>query len=179
MNVIPPFPHLLAQAGLQGLPFLLIGGHAVFAHGHPRTTLDVDLIIPENSVSAWKNWVELHHYTLLQETPAFLQFQKTCESGPPLDLMKTDPKTYQQLESEHLKQDFAGTTLPVVSLFHLLALKLHSLKSSSRQLSSDLQDILILVRKNRIDPASPRFQDILSQYADTKTKTKVLRLLQE
>jgi hypothetical protein len=93
--------------------------------------------------------------------------------------MKTDPKTYQQLESEHLKQDFAGTSLPVVSLFHLLALKLHSLKNSSRQLSSDLQDILILVRKNRIDPASPRFQDILGQYADTKTKTKVLRLLQE
>ena len=31
--------------GSHGLPVLLIGGHAVVAHGHPPNTFDIDFVI--------------------------------------------------------------------------------------------------------------------------------------
>ena len=44
---MPPldiFQRLRAVADAHSLEFLLIGGHAVNAHGYARTTLDVDLL---------------------------------------------------------------------------------------------------------------------------------------
>ncbi|HOB97575.1 MAG TPA: hypothetical protein PKM43_02370 [Verrucomicrobiota bacterium] len=38
----------LAQRAREGgLAFLLIGGHAVIAHGHPRNTFDLDVAEPQ------------------------------------------------------------------------------------------------------------------------------------
>ena len=36
----------------QGAPYLLIGGYALLAHGYPRATVDIDLLVPSNRAAA-------------------------------------------------------------------------------------------------------------------------------
>lgn len=37
---------LLASLSREGAQYLLIGGYALLAHGYPRATVDIDLIVP-------------------------------------------------------------------------------------------------------------------------------------
>jgi hypothetical protein len=50
------FAEMLAELSAAGAEFLLIGAHAMAAHGHPRATGDLDLWVrpsPENATRVW------------------------------------------------------------------------------------------------------------------------------
>jgi hypothetical protein len=47
------FQTISVAAREQGLGFLLIGGHAVSAHGYSRKTFDLDLLICRDDSKAW------------------------------------------------------------------------------------------------------------------------------
>jgi len=44
---------IAARAATLGLPLLLGGGHAVIAHGYPRSTFDLDLLVRRADRSQW------------------------------------------------------------------------------------------------------------------------------
>ncbi|MFZ4695667.1 MAG: hypothetical protein ACOYMV_11125, partial [Verrucomicrobiia bacterium] len=69
-----PIERLNREARSRGLNFLLIGGHAVNAHGYVRTTFDVDLLIADSQRSAWKILLTELGYTVRHEVDAFVQF---------------------------------------------------------------------------------------------------------
>ena len=51
------FIEMLRELFAAGAEFLIIGAHAVAAHGHPRSTTDIDFWIrptPENARHVWK-----------------------------------------------------------------------------------------------------------------------------
>ena len=53
----PDFAEMLAALSAAGAEFLIIGAHAVAAHGYPRATGDLDIWIrstPENAERVWK-----------------------------------------------------------------------------------------------------------------------------
>jgi hypothetical protein len=41
-----PIQEIAKRASAAGIPFLVIGGYAAFAHGYVRATDDLDLIVP-------------------------------------------------------------------------------------------------------------------------------------
>ena len=43
----PDLSGVIADANKAGLPHVVIGGFAVIAHGHPRSTRDSDLLVPD------------------------------------------------------------------------------------------------------------------------------------
>ena len=174
------FAKLLDEAKGDGLSFLLIGGHAVFAHGHARATLDVDLIVPDTSLLAWKSWATNQGYQPAHETDAFLQFAQVPPGRFPLDLMKADAGTFTKLQAEAREFPFSGVPLPVVGLFHLLALKLHALKTPTRQSfhAQDWADLVTLIRKNRVDLRSPEFQNLMQSHATPQLEARLLAELQ-
>lgn len=43
---------LLASLDREGAQYLLIGGYALLAHGYPRATVDIDLIVPARREAA-------------------------------------------------------------------------------------------------------------------------------
>jgi predicted nucleotidyltransferase len=51
---------LSAAAEAAGLQFLLIGGNAVMSFGSNRTTEDVDLMIDDQHVQNWSDFLETH-----------------------------------------------------------------------------------------------------------------------
>ena len=52
---VNPLETITVRAAERGLPFVLAGGHAVIAHGHPRNTFDIDLIIRRADRAPWED----------------------------------------------------------------------------------------------------------------------------
>lgn len=48
------FRDLLIELSDNGAEFVLVGGHAVAFHGHPRATKDMDVLVRANSSNAEK-----------------------------------------------------------------------------------------------------------------------------
>src|SRR5262249_664844 len=80
-----------------GVPFLVIGGHAVVLHGHLRNTLDLDLLIADSKLAMARAALIKLGYRTYFETDAFLQLQAP-EHLPPLDLMIVDDQTFGRIE---------------------------------------------------------------------------------
>src|SRR5207237_6156115 len=84
MRVLETISHKAAQAGL---PFLIIGGYAVLAHGYIRATADLDLLVPKSRRSEWRALLEELGFSVFQEASSFIQFHPSPEARLPVDLM--------------------------------------------------------------------------------------------
>jgi hypothetical protein len=92
---MPIFASVFVALNEAGVPFLVIGGHAVVLHGHLRNTQD--LLIAESKLAAARAALNDLGYRTYFETDAFLQLQAP-ENLPPLDLMIVDDRTFSRIE---------------------------------------------------------------------------------
>jgi hypothetical protein len=156
---------IAAEASRSGLPFLLAGGHAVIAHGHPRTTFDIDLIVQKADRDAWCALAAALRYDLHSKGPNFIQFDAPGSEGMPLDLMLANQDTFSRLAAEASPAGPELANLPVVSLHHLLALKCHAIKHGhARRIVKDADDVIQLVQANRIDLDAPDIRELILKY---------------
>ena len=169
------FEELVRGAGDAGLAFLLVGGHAVNAYGYQRTTLDVDLLVAESTLDAWRAYWERHGYRCVHATDAFCQFRTEDEQARfPVDLMVVSDETFDKLRSREQRRAVGGATLPVPDPLHLIALKLHALRNEERaRLGKDVSDIGGLISSCGIDTSDVEFRDILERYADEETRREI------
>ena len=49
---MPIFASVFLALNQAGIPFLVVGGHAVVLHGHLRNTFDLDLLMPDSKLVA-------------------------------------------------------------------------------------------------------------------------------
>lgn len=160
----------------EGLEYLVIGGHAVNIHGYLRTTADIDFLILTSSLEPWKIALGRIGYRPIHETIVFAQFESDEEDFMDLDLMMVDESTYSKLWDASELREYGPRKYRVVSLMHLIALKLHALRSEYRDSKGkDYFDILSLIKSHRIDVGSGEFQDILSRYATEDIRRRLTR----
>lgn len=164
---------IAARAGQAGLPFLLAGGHAVIAHGHPRTTFDLDLIVRREDREQWLILVQTLQYSLCHEGPTFLQFNPTNPQLLPLDLMFVNQETFAKLTADAVPGLPSVTTVKIVSLRHLLALKCHAIKHGhAGRIVKDMDDVIRLVQANRVDMNAADVRDLLLKPAQQNCMKK-------
>ncbi len=169
------FGRIQSAALTAGLDFLLIGGHAVNAYGYQRTTIDLDILAKDSQRTGWKEMLDTQGYSLIHETPAFAQFDPPTTAEMNLDLMFVDEATFGKLASDKKVLPVGDTVLPVPSVLHLIALKLHATRAVGRTTAGkDYHDVLNLVQVNQIDVASEPFQDILNRYAPEHVRRRLL-----
>ncbi len=162
-----------AQA--DGREFILIGGHAVNAHGYARTTLDFDFLIPAVDLGAWKDLLAGLGYQPIRETKAFAQFEPVGGGGFRVDLMLVNDATFAKLMAGSEIRSYGGCEIRVAGVLHLIALKLHATRTWDRAVQGkDYYDIFNLIRINHINPGSPEFQTILDRYATPSIKERLL-----
>lgn len=139
----------LAKA--RGLPFLVIGGHAVILHGFPRNTFDLDLMVLREDREQWVEVLkELGHETI-SETPTFLQFESPAQKNLPVDLMLSSPATFEKMAAESLMAHQEGN-IKMVSLRHLVALKSHAVKfGHAGRIEKDVDDLIGLGKANNLN----------------------------
>jgi hypothetical protein len=147
-----PIQKISQKAGEAGIPFLVIGGHAVHAHGYVRTTDDLDLIVPRDQRVRWSSL--LGHFGMMVKNDAatFLQFDPQDGTGTEVDLMFVSNEVFEQLNQAAMEATVEGVGVRVVSLLHLIALKCHSLQhSKTMRRLKDMDDLIQLILINHLD----------------------------
>jgi predicted nucleotidyltransferase len=152
------------KASERNLPFIIIGGHAVMAHGFVRATSDWDLLICKEQAGEWRAAMESLGFGLHFTGATFLQFQPPPGEPAALDLMLVDEKNFEQMLAAASSHEVEGVGIKVVSMHHLFALKCHAFKNNPHRAMKDIDDIVQLVRINKLDLNEPALKSILMKY---------------
>jgi hypothetical protein len=171
---------IAVRAAERGLPFVLAGGHAVIAHGHPRNTFDIDLIIRRADQAVWTDLAHSAGYSFHREGPTFLQFNPPNPQVLPLDLMLVGDDTFAKLMAEAVAAPASAEGAKVVSLRHLLALKCHAIKHGHRgRIVKDADDVIRLALVNKLDLDEPAIRDLFLKHGTAELYEKVRRLCKQ
>lgn len=148
-----------------GLPFLIIGGHAVNLHGYSRFTKDVDLLIKRDLLPQWSELLTKMSFALSNQGATFCQFRNADVNVPSVDLMLVNQQTFEKLSAKAGVETQGGISFPIVAVEHLIALKLHVLKQDlAHRRIKDFLDVVELVRLNGIDLQSTEMREIFERY---------------
>lgn len=169
-----PIQEIAKRAGTAGIPFLVIGGYAVFAHGYVRATDDLDLIVPRGRRVQLGNLLGDLGMTLKNDAVNFAQFDPLDDSGMEVDLMFVSEAVFARLEQAALAATVEGTQVRVVSLLHLIALKCHALQhSQSLRRLKDMDDLVQLILINRLDLNEPELRATILKHGNPETYEKL------
>jgi hypothetical protein len=147
--VDPDFKELLLTFNAHDVDYLIVGAHALAAHGHVRATKDLDVWVRPSRQNAEK---------VLAALSAFgaplgdLNLEDLSRAGtifqigmPPLriDLITAiDGVEFDEAWSERFSTGFGGVPVSVISRHHLIV---------NKTASARLQDLADLERLNSID----------------------------
>ena len=169
-----PIREIAKRAGDAGIPFLVIGGYAVFAHGYVRTTDDLDLIVQRGRRAQLGRLLGDLGMTVKNDAANFLQFDPRDESGMEVDLMFVSEDVFGRLELTAVEATVEGTKVRVVSLLHLIGLKCHSLQhSKSMRRLKDMDDLVQLILINRLDLNEPELRATILKHGNTEIYEKL------
>ena len=156
------------------LPFLVIGGLAVIAHGHPRTTVDLDYLARRADREAWQKVLVEYGYEAGHAHDNFTQFV-SARGWIDLDLMFVNDQTFDKMFAASELKSVGPARVRFPSLEHLLALKLHVLKQNlPHRMLGDLDDIINLVMANRIDLREEKWRQWFTKYGNLDLYEKAL-----
>jgi hypothetical protein len=162
----------------EGVPCVLIGGFAINHYRVSRQTADVDFLITREDFERIVNLLVKAGYkeAVLQEN--FAQLESNSIHLMDVDFMFVDKATLDQIRGEGEKFSIVGEVFTVPSLFHLIALKLHSIKHNPKiRLIKDLPDIIHLMRINEISPKDDKFRELCSKFGTKDLYQKILEAL--
>jgi len=162
------------------LRHLLIGGQALNTYGSPRTTLDVDFLIPEMDRDSWQKILSEEGFTLKNDGGNFRQYAPPYQVDWPLDLMIVNKSTFEKLHSASKPVECLGITTRVPSPEHLIALKVHAIRNgSAARMEKDFPDIVRLARMTKLDPDSAAIREIFDRYGNKELYERFLRATKE
>lgn len=170
---------ILAACQVPGSPpFLVAGGFAVIAHGHPRTTFDLDLAVRRSDHAAWFARFRALNYELFHEQTAFAQFQPRS-GGIHVDLLLLNDHTFAMLLEKSISQHWSGTTARMVALDHLVAMKLHALKHGPpHRYMRDLDDVISLLAAHGINLELEPYKNLCVKHGNHELVAIIKRELQ-
>lgn len=145
------FVDLLAAFNAQGVEYLVVGAHALAAHGHVRATKDLDIWVRPSPANASRVMAALsafgsplHDLTEEDLVHPGLVFQIGV---PPIriDVMnEIDGVDFDAAWPDRLEATFAKLTVPVLSRHHLIA---------NKRASGRLQDLADVEHLERTGPS--------------------------
>ncbi len=134
------------------VPFAIAGAMAANAHGHKRTTADVDVLLhPEGLAAFKKRWSGLGWIDLFEGSKGF----RDTRNNVKVDVLLTGqfpgdgrPKPVV-FPAPELVAEERTDGLPYINLVSLLELKLASGMTAAHR-PRDLDDVIQLIRANRL-----------------------------
>ncbi|MCX6913791.1 MAG: hypothetical protein NT167_12195 [Verrucomicrobia bacterium] len=170
------FQTISQKAGEAGLPFLIIGGYAVMAHGFVRATDDIDLLVQGGRRDQWRRLLEGQGMKMYREAPAFIQFDPPPDGGLPVDLMLVGEEIFEQMRADAEPASVGGVPFGVVSLLHLIALKCHAIQHGKplRRLK-DTEDLIQLIGINHLDLNEPELRATILKHGNQELYEKLQR----
>jgi hypothetical protein len=146
------FRDILLALHAAGAEFVVVGGHAVAYHGHPRATKDLDILVRATNANAKLVYEGLAAFgaplaAFEVSENDFATYDGVLQMGiPPLriDIInRADGISFDQALAEHAAFEIEGRAIPVIGREALLKNKL----ASGRE--QDLADVAALERITR------------------------------
>ena len=165
---------ILRLAAERRLPSLLIGANAIVLLGYIRNTIDLDLLVPEQSRSQWLDLLGALGYRFFHGVSAFAQFEAPDRTGTPVDLMFVDQPTWEKLIGGAKEMSIAGERVLLPQPEYLVALKLHAASSPTRgKPEVDWEDIRQIVQICGLDPDEESFRALILRYGGQDAFTRI------
>jgi hypothetical protein len=159
-----------------GIACVLIGGFAVNYYKYTRQTVDVDFLITNEDFEKILHLLKKAGYKQDYTQKFFTRFKSNKLHLMDIDFMFVDKETLGKIISTGKKIDIAERKFIVPSLFNLIALKLHSIKyNPGLRRSTDLPDILNLIRINKVDFKSGDFKNLCLKYGTGEIYDEISR----
>jgi hypothetical protein len=134
------------------ISFAIVGALAANAHGHKRTTEDVDILVTHEGLAAFKSrWLGLGWVELFPGSKGM----RDTENNVKIDILLTGdfPGDGKPKPIAFPRPDEVGVCdkagIPILGLRHLIELKLASGMTASHRLR-DLDDVMHLIRANNL-----------------------------
>ncbi len=146
------FRDLLMELADAGAEFVLVGGHAVAFHGHPRATKDMDVLIRANTSNAERVYRALAAFGAPLESfevqaKDFASYDGVLQIGLPprrIDIInRADGITFDEAVAEGSGFTLDGRKVPVIGRAALLKNKLATGRTQ------DAADVEALVSQGR------------------------------
>jgi hypothetical protein len=147
------------------VPHVVIGGHAVRAYGYARQTVDFDCMIATESVQALSEFLHKHDYREAGRMASFIRFWHKDRALGDLDVMPVDTDTFAKVSAGSREIDLGGFCVRVPRIAHLIALKLHAIKSNPQRELKDGADIVELLRLRPDEVGDDELKEICGRYA--------------
>jgi predicted nucleotidyltransferase len=141
------FRDLLIELHDAGAEFVVLGGHAVAYHGHPRATKDLDVLVRSSPANAGRVYKALASFGaplgLFEVGEAdFATYDGVLQIGLPprrIDILnRVDGISFDEALAEHESFDVEGRRIPIIGLRALLKNK----RAAARD--QDLADVKAL-----------------------------------
>lgn len=171
------FQTITGKAAKAGLPFLVIGGYAVMAHGFIRATEDLDLLAKASQRARWRELLEGLGMPLHHEGGTFLQFKAPPSGRLPVDVMLVADEVFARMQSTAELMRFESAEVGVVSLIQLIALKCHAIRHADEQLRvlKDMDDLVHLIQLNGLDLRESELRTIILKHGNEDLYEKLQR----
>ncbi|MBN2143799.1 MAG: nucleotidyltransferase family protein [Candidatus Aureabacteria bacterium] len=167
-----PFDFIGDEFRRAGIIHLLIGGYAVNYYKVTRQTADIDFLIATKDLSKIEMILKKFGYQKKSADTLFARFQSD-KYLMDLDFLFVDEETLEGLIKEGAQINIAGNKYILPSLTHLIALKLHAIKSNPEREYRDLPDIINLVKKNHLDSSTAPFRELCLKYGTKQIYEKI------
>ncbi len=129
------------------MPFLLIGGHAVSAHGASRQTGDIDLLVQRSSKDKWAEFFQKIRYKASQDDVRFTRYTPDTIAAWPIDLMYVDDETFSKMLNEAISTEVSSVAIKIASVRHMIILKIHAMKYfQEHRFTKDYSDVIHLMK---------------------------------
>jgi hypothetical protein len=147
------------------IPLLVIGGYALQAYGVTRQTLDVDVLISETNAREMDAALLHVGYSQVARSEIFARYRHPSIVLADVDILYVDSETARKMSQQAKPCTMAETSCLVPALSHLVAMKLHAMRTNPQREPRDFADIVELVRANAGSPGKEDLHRLCTTYA--------------
>lgn len=134
-----------------GARWAVIGGVAMNAYGNARTTFDFDVASEDRCREEILRKLQVEGFRLLNDVPAFSNLLHDDRDLGRLDFLWLDEKTSERVFAESRSLPVKGSSIPVASPEHLVAMKVQAVASKPTRVFRDGADLQFLLEVPGID----------------------------
>ena len=175
MSAQVPFSYVADACKEAKISAILIGGQALASRGYQRLTLDVDFMVTEEDYEKLKPAISSRGYSEVVRTNVAAKWQGQSPDLIDIDFMFVDRATFEAIKKESKEEDYYDGKFLVPKVEHLIALKLHAMKQQpQRREPKDLNDVIQLIRTNRIDVKAKAFESLCKQFGTDDLYRKIV-----
>ena len=136
----------------RGCRFAIVGGVALAAYGHPRMTLDLDVVVEAAAQDDLVRFMESRGFTTLHRSSGYSNHRHTDRRRGRVDFVYVGGETATRLFS--VVRQLAGPggrTIAVPRPEHLIAMKVHAMKQAPERTWQEMADIGYLLTLESVD----------------------------